>query len=95
MTAWWALAAVYGAASAACFVFYALDKSAARAGRWRVPERTLLLLGLCCGWPGAIVAQRWLRHKSAKASFLWRFWTTVVLNVAALAALAHWFSATQ
>lgn len=82
----WTLA-VYGIASVVCFLFYAADKSAARAGRWRVPERTLLMLGLCCGWPGGMVAQRWLRHKSVKASFRWRFWVTVFLNVAALGAL--------
>ena len=50
-------------------MFYAADKSAARAGRWRIPESTLLMLGLCCGWPGGIVAQQWLRHKSVKPSF--------------------------
>lgn len=81
------LLAVYAIASVACFVAYALDKSAARAGRWRIPESTLLMLGLCCGWPGAIVAQQSLRHKSVKASFRMKFWGTVAVNVAALAGL--------
>jgi uncharacterized membrane protein YsdA (DUF1294 family) len=85
----WTLA-LYGVASMVCFTFYALDKSAARAGRWRISESTLLMLGLCCGWPGGIVAQHWLRHKSVKASFRTKFWVTVVVNLALLAALA-WF----
>ncbi len=89
MVALWAALAVYALASAVCFFAYAADKSAARAGRWRIPERTLLMLGLCCGWPGAIVAQQWLRHKSAKRSFRLHFWLTVLANVAALAALAR------
>jgi uncharacterized membrane protein YsdA (DUF1294 family) len=87
LTAPIALAALYAVASVACFIAYALDKSAARHGRRRTPERTLLLLGLAGGWPGGLAAQRLLRHKSSKTAFLARFWLTVVLNLAALLAL--------
>jgi uncharacterized membrane protein YsdA (DUF1294 family) len=80
--------AAYLVASAACFAVYAMDKAAARAGRWRTSENALLLMGLACGWPGAALAQQWLRHKSSKPSFGARFWTTVVLNVGAFAYLA-------
>lgn len=81
-----ALVLVYATCSLACLIAYARDKAAARAGRRRIPERTLLLLGLAGGWPGALLAQRWLRHKTAKRSFLLKFWCTVVLNLAALGA---------
>ena len=74
----------YAGASLLCFIAYARDKSAARARRRRVRERTLLLLGLAGGWPGAIAAQRWLRHKSSKVPFLLAFWASVMLNLAAL-----------
>lgn len=84
--------AAYLLASLACFVLYAMDKSAARAGRWRTSESTLLLMGLAGGWPGAALAQQWLRHKSSKSSFLGRFWATVAINVAAFAYLASPFS---
>lgn len=80
---------VYGVASTACFIMYALDKQAARAGRRRISERSLLLAGLACGWPGAWLAQRWLRHKSSKTAFLWRFRITVLLNAAAVAAIVY------
>jgi len=80
--------AAYLVASMACFVVYALDKAAARAGRWRTSENTLLLMGLACGWPGAALAQQWMRHKSSKPSFGARFWATVALNVGAFAWLA-------
>ncbi len=80
--------AVYLVASAACFCAYALDKSAARAGRRRTPESTLLMLGLACGWPGAVLAQQWLRHKSAKQSFRLPFHVTVALNLLAFGWLA-------
>ena len=65
----------------ACFIAYALDKAAAVERRQRISERSLLLLGLFCGWPGALLAQQMLRHKSAKTSFQLKFWLSVVLNV--------------
>ena len=40
--------------------------------------------GLACGWPGAVVAQRVLRHKSRKRSFQVAFWGTVVMNAVIL-----------
>ncbi|UGQ48293.1 DUF1294 domain-containing protein [Massilia endophytica] len=83
------LAGVYGLASVICFFAYAIDKSAARKGRRRTPERTLLLIGLACGWPGGFLAQQWLRHKSSKPSFLIKFWLTAACNIALLAALLH------
>jgi uncharacterized membrane protein YsdA (DUF1294 family) len=81
------VAALYLGASVVCFVAYAVDKSAARGGRWRVSERTLLLLGFVGGWPGAILAQQLLRHKTRKASFRAAFWTSTVVNVAAFVTL--------
>ncbi|MEP7764671.1 DUF1294 domain-containing protein [Sanguibacter sp. 25GB23B1] len=83
---WW-LVAVYGVMSVVCFAAYASDKRSARADRRRVPERTLLDLGLLCGWPGAIVAQQLLRHKTVKQSFRSSFWRTVVVNILLVALL--------
>lgn len=74
----------YALLSMLCFVLYARDKAAARAGRRRTPESTLLWLGLAGGWPGGWLAQRWLRHKTAKPAFLWRFRLSVAVNVLAL-----------
>lgn len=68
--------------SIVCFFVYAHDKAAARAGERRTPERSLLLLGLLCGWPGAVVAQQWLRHKSSKRRFQAMFWMTAACNLA-------------
>ena len=73
--------------SAVTFFVYAWDKSAARLGHWRTQESTLLLMGLAGGWPGALAAQRLLRHKSSKAEYLRAFWATVLLNAAGLAYL--------
>jgi uncharacterized membrane protein YsdA (DUF1294 family)/cold shock CspA family protein len=75
--------AVYIVASLLTFIIYALDKSAARKGAWRTRESTLHLLSLAGGWPGALVAQQKLRHKSKKQSFRAVFWLTVFLNCGA------------
>lgn len=80
----------YVVLSLASFVAYAADKSAATRGAWRTSENNLHLLALAGGWPGALLAQQWLRHKSTKAAFRQVFWVTVALNVVALPVLAWW-----
>jgi uncharacterized membrane protein YsdA (DUF1294 family)/cold shock CspA family protein len=75
---------LYFAASTFMFFIYKVDKTAARRDQRRTPEKTLHLLALIGGWPGAIVAQKLFRHKSKKLSFQVIFWTTIILNCAAL-----------
>lgn len=75
------IAGLYLIMSAACFIAYTIDKAAAVAGRRRISEATLIFLGLVGGWPGAIIAQQVLRHKSIKAEFRSSFWGSVVVNI--------------
>jgi uncharacterized membrane protein YsdA (DUF1294 family)/cold shock CspA family protein len=75
---------IYLVASVLAYVAYAMDKAAAENRRWRTPENTLHLLGLVGGWPGAVIAQQRLHHKTSKTSFQVMFWLTVVLNCGAL-----------
>jgi len=75
--------ALYLVASLLTFIMYALDKSAAKKGAWRTQESTLHLMSLAGGWPGALIAQQKLRHKSKKQSFRLVFWLTVFLNCSA------------
>lgn len=72
---------LYAVMSVITLVVYAVDKSLARRRSARVSERTLLLLGLAGGWPGAIIAQEIFRHKTVKASFRSVFFATVILNL--------------
>ena len=65
---------VYIGLSLLTFLAYAVDKSAAINGRWRTPEKTLHLLSVAGGWPGALLAQQLLRHKCSKPSFVAVFW---------------------
>lgn len=79
-----AVLGVYLSISALTFIAYARDKSAARNNRWRTKESTLHMLGLAGGWPGALLAQKVLRHKSKKQTFQTPFWFTVAANCAGL-----------
>lgn len=77
------VASLYAVMSLIAFFAYWKDKVAAQAGHWRTPESTLHSLAVLGGWPGALLAQQWLRHKSSKAQFRSIFWLTVGLNVTA------------
>lgn len=55
--------------SLAAFAAYAADKRKAKRGAWRVPERTLLLLALLMGAPGALAGMRLFRHKTRHLKF--------------------------
>ena len=66
--------------SLATFGAYAWDKNRARAAEWRTPEATLHLWELIGGWPGAYLAQRLIRHKSSKTSYLAVYWFIVAAH---------------
>ena len=75
------IAGAYALLSLVTFLAYAIDKSAATRGSWRISEQSLHALALFGGWPGALVAQQVLRHKSAKQDFRSVFWATVLINI--------------
>lgn len=75
---------VYGGVSCLTFLFYYVDKSAAKRGARRTPESTLHGLALAGGWPGALMAQQLIRHKSKKTGFIRMLWVTVLVNICLL-----------
>ncbi|MFZ1875355.1 MAG: DUF1294 domain-containing protein [Chania sp.] len=70
---------------------YGGDKLAACKGWQRVPEITLLLLGLIGGWLGAILGQQLFRHKTQKQPFKTYFMLSVVLNLLVILGGGYWF----
>ena len=74
----------YGVVSVVLFVMYWIDKHAAQRGGQRTAENTLHLFELCCGWPGALMAQQVFRHKTRKGSYQFVFWLAVLANLGAL-----------
>lgn len=81
------LLAAYALLSVIAFLMYGGDKAAAEQGTWRTSESALHAVALAGGWPGALVARPFFRHKTIKQPFRTIFWLTVVANCAVLA----WF----
>ena len=63
------------------FCVFLLDKRASIKAQSRIRERTLFCLILCCGWPGALLAQQLIRHKSVKIRFIRLSWSLISLNL--------------
>ncbi len=83
---WWIWA--YGVMSLLTVVAYARDKLAAVGGKPRISERTLHLMALLFGWPGALIAQQSLHHKTRKTAFMLTTLLIVLIHVAAW--VWHW-----
>jgi uncharacterized membrane protein YsdA (DUF1294 family)/cold shock CspA family protein len=78
-------AGLYGFMSVFSLALYWGDKRSAQGGTWRTPEATLHAVDVFGGWPGALIAQGVLRHKSRKPKFQFAFWFTVIVNCAVMA----------
>ena len=48
---------------------YAADKTKARQHKWRIPERTLILLAILGGSPAALLAMKHYHHKTRHLKF--------------------------
>ena len=54
----------------ATFIAFGIDKRKAKKDRWRIPEKTLILMGLCFGGIGQLAGMRVFRHKTKKWYFV-------------------------
>lgn len=68
---------IYAAMSILTIWAYSRDKSASQIKAWRISERRLHLYEMLGGWPGALLAQLYYRHKSRKISYQVFFWLIV------------------
>ena len=59
------------------FMIYGIDKSKAKRGAWRIPEKYLLLFAFLCGGFGAWLAGVTFHHKIRK----WYFKTVWFLGI--------------
>ncbi|MBN2864858.1 MAG: DUF1294 domain-containing protein [Thiotrichales bacterium] len=71
---------MYSFLSFVTYKIYQFDKQSAMDQSRRVPERALHFLSLMGGWPGALLAQEILRHKSRKHPFKTILWITILVN---------------
>ena len=62
------------------FVMY-IDKKKAKYGRWRIPEKTLLIIALLGGSIGTISGMYLFRHKTQKIKFTLGFPTILISEI--------------
>lgn len=70
---------------------YGADKTHAAIRSWRIPESYLHVLELLGGWPGALIAQNALRHKTRKSLYLMIFHGIIGLHLIGWAVYFYWF----
>ena len=74
---------LYTTLSVVCIAFYKTDKYAAQHGHWRTTERFLQVLPLFGGWPGALVIQQLIKHKTKNMAFRIKHFVMVITNLVA------------
>ena len=78
---------IIGVMSLAAFAAFGLDKYKAKAGKWRIPERTLFLLALLGGGIGAFLGMKVFHHKTMHKQFVIGFPMIMVIQ----AVLLGWY----
>ena len=66
------------------FMIYGIDKSKARKGAWRIPEKYLLSFAFLCGGFGAWLAGVTFHHKTRKWYFKTVWFLGIVTTLVAL-----------
>ena len=69
---------------------YAADKRKAKTGKWRIPEKTLLLAAVAGGAVGALCAMRIYRHKTKHIKFT--LGIPVILAIQIMMLYAYYYS---
>lgn len=63
------------------FFIMLMDKKKAQKGRWRIPEKTLLLISLFGGSIGTLVGMYVFRHKTQKLRFVIGFPMILIFQI--------------
>lgn len=58
-----------------------IDKKKAKYGKWRISEKTLLIVALLGGSIGTIIGMYWFRHKTQKIKFKLGFPTILISEI--------------
>ena len=66
------------------FILMGSDKRRAKAGKRRVPEKSLFLFALLFGAPGGLAGMYMFRHKTRHWYFVLGFWVLTLLQAASL-----------
>jgi len=73
---------IFAIMSLITYILYAVDKSRAKKGKWRIKESVLLLSSFALGSLGGILAMQLLRHKTQHWYFVVINWGSLILHIA-------------
>lgn len=73
----------------AAFTAMGVDKSKAKRGVWRIPEKTLFLLSILGGSVGSLAGMHIFRHKTRHVKFVFGMPAILVLHLAAAGVLLY------
>ena len=85
-TWFWILLAALAVLNLISFGLMAYDKRCAKAGKWRVPEKTLFLATACFGGLGGVLGMFLCRHKTKHWYFRVFFPVLLAVQIAILVA---------
>ena len=85
------LAYMYLISSIITAILFAMDKQLAITRSHRIPEKSLFLASILFGWPGAIIAMKLFRHKTAKISFIVGMGFAITINIALITIVNIYF----
>ena len=74
--------------SVIAFLTYGFDKRRAGLGGRRISERSLHLMALFGGWPGALLGSQMFRHKTQKLGFRVVSWLVIALHLSVVGGVA-------
>jgi uncharacterized membrane protein YsdA (DUF1294 family) len=75
--------------SVVTFLYYGWDKHQSRIDGWRTPETRLHWLAFLGGWPGAMIGQKFFRHKTQKSGFKILTWAAAILHFAGVTLISY------
>ena len=78
---WWEILGVF-AYNLVVALIYGIDKWKATHGKWRIPEKVLLLFSFLLGAVGAVMGMIWFNHKTAKMKFRLLVPLALIINLA-------------
>ncbi|PCI88950.1 MAG: cold-shock protein [Hyphomicrobiales bacterium] len=80
MTATITVISIYLFMSLVCFILFFIDKKRSVASGWRIKEYHLHLVELLGGWPGALLGQKFIRHKTKKTRYKIVLWLIILTH---------------
>ncbi len=73
--------------SVAAVIITIADKIFARRGKWRIPEATLMLVGLAGGALAMLITMKVIRHKTLHKKFMFGLPAEIILHIALVIAI--------